>query len=172
MSSRLAPLVGSLGAILLMGCADDYVAPTPPRDLVAFSADGQSLPATVSCPTAEQDVEAWVAFGTGTLTLFGNDTFSWRFTVGRGYRTYRMAADGSKQYLTQYAEGTSKAIEGSVTSGPGGERILNFERAATPETPLSGTGRVTVSGATMTEQLACMGAPSGTPPHTFSIALR
>ena len=172
MPSRSAFHVGWVAAILLVGCADNYVDPPAPRELAAFSADGQSLPVIVDCPAAEQEVETWVAFSTGTLTLFGNGTFTWRFSVGRGYRTYRTGTDGSKQYLTQYSEGTAKAIEGSVTTASNGDLILDFERAATPETPLSGSGRVSGSTATMTERVECLSAPPGTAPHTFSIALR
>jgi hypothetical protein len=158
--------------ILVAACEDTVAPPSTPRTLTAISADGLSLPAKVGCPAPWEDSEAWVAFASGALTLYGDGTFEWHYQVGRGYLLYQRRPGDPTPYLTTYAEGSSRGVGGSYHRDADGALVLTFERVSTPDTPLTGTGRVTDDGGELTAAVDCLYAPSGTPPHMFTINLR
>jgi hypothetical protein len=152
--------------LALVGCADDPLSVVEPRMLEVVLADGRPLPAVHMCPTPfGEGSEAWVAFGSGTLTLHSNGEFAWRFNVGSGFSYHGPAGVKQGHGWIREARGTYRVDA---------DRTLALSEGRSSDGPVSGTsGRLTAAGAELgSVALSCPHSPPGTPPHTFWLVLR
>lgn len=164
---------GVAGAILvaLTWACEPVTEPAAERTFEVRTADGIAVPATVACP-APLNSEAWVTFGSGTLTMRTNATFTWKYEVSRGVRSWTPGPNGERQNVTQSVSGGPRHVEGSFRGEADGSYSLDYERAGTDDTPLTGTGYVQGETAYIQESVACPQAPAGTAPHAFRLVLK
>lgn len=163
-----AALAASLATLAACEPATD---PALTRTFAVRTADGAPVPYTAACPAPAANAEAWVSFGTGTLTVREDGTFAWQFEIGSGYRSWTPGPNGERLNVVQSVQGGSRQIEGSSRLEADGAITLDYERAASEGTPLTGSGYVVRDSAFIREEMPCPQAPAGTAPHVFHVVL-